>query len=249
MSSVALSVAPDVTPCVVPCMAPFRNRSTAMPSADSARRPAAALLVLALHLAWLTAWWDHRTTLRDTGEAAPGPGIAWLRRMPGADAPPEPVEPIDRTPQPPRRQARAEPQAIRPPQTLPDEPPAGPALTDAAQERLRPDANGGPEPAGGPAPRPAWAVPRPLDLRLPPPELRGPAPPGPRTAPAASSVESTIARGLSPGPMVEEDLGQGRRRFRQGTRCIEAREARMAQIDPFNQSVAAIPKALEDCAR
>jgi hypothetical protein len=62
-------------------------------------------------------------------------------------------------------------------------------------------------------------------------------------------VESKIARGLAAGPLIEEDLGQGRRRFRQGTRCVDVREARMSQIDPFNQSVAGIPKQVEDCRR
>jgi hypothetical protein len=47
----------------------------------------------------------------------------------------------------------------------------------------------------------------------------------------------------------EESLGQGRIRLRQGQRCVELRDARMAQIDPFNQRISPIPKQAEDCAR
>jgi hypothetical protein len=62
-------------------------------------------------------------------------------------------------------------------------------------------------------------------------------------------VESTIARDFDNGPMVEEDLGQGRRRFRQGRRCVEVRDSRMAQVDPIGQSGGGIPKQAEDCSR
>lgn len=230
--------------------AAFHQAGTPMPSAESIGRRTASALVLGLHLALLTAWWDHRTPPRGGATVTTAPQVSWLRLLPAMAAPPDPANPAP-NPLPPasRRQPSAAPQAIRPPQPLPTQAPPAPGVAEAAQDRDRTDTAGGTPAASGSAARPARADPRPLDLRLPPPERRGSAPPGPRPTPAEISVESKIARGLANGPLVEEDLGQGRRRFRQGTRCIETRDARMAQIDPFNQSVSGIPKQAEDCSR
>jgi len=92
-------------------------------------------------------------------------------------------------------------------------------------------------------------TPRALDLTLPPRTLRGeaaaPSPPSARPR----SVEATLERALGNGPLVEENLGNGRLRLRRGRDCVELRDSRMAQVDPFNQSVSPIPKQAEDCSR
>lgn len=101
------------------------------------------------------------------------------------------------------------------------------------------------------APRAAASAraPRTLDLALPPRAQRGetaaPSPPSARPR----SVEATLERALGNGPLIEENLGNGRLRLRRGRDCVELRDSRMAQIDPFNQSVSPIPKQAEDCSR
>lgn len=103
---------------------------------------------------------------------------------------------------------------------------------------------------GAPASAAASAPQRPLDLTLPPVARRGDTPRLPTPAPRPRSVESGIARALEDGPLVQENhLGNGRIRLRQGRRCVELRDAHMARIDPFNQSVNPIPKQGEDCSR
>lgn len=102
---------------------------------------------------------------------------------------------------------------------------------------------------GAPSPTPRATPALPLDLRLPPPELRGAGPATPRAEPKPRSVESQLSNDLADGPLREEALGNGRLRLRQGRRCVELRDARMAQIDPFNQSVSPLPKQAEDCSR
>jgi hypothetical protein len=92
-------------------------------------------------------------------------------------------------------------------------------------------------------------TPRTLDLKLPPRTLRGeaaaPLPPSARPR----SVEATLERALGNSPLIEENLGNGRLRLRRGRDCVELRDSRMAQVDPFNQSVSPIPKQAEDCSR
>jgi hypothetical protein len=39
------------------------------------------------------------------------------------------------------------------------------------------------------------------------------------------------------GRWIEEDLGEGRRRFRRGDTCVMTYASRIAHIDPFNESV------------
>ena len=88
-----------------------------------------------------------------------------------------------------------------------------------------------------------------LDLSLPPRAARGSA--ATPTVPSARprSVEAILDRGLAQSPLIEESLGNGRLRIRRGRDCIDLRDTRMAQIDPFNQSVSPIPKQAEDCQR
>lgn len=88
-----------------------------------------------------------------------------------------------------------------------------------------------------------------MDLSLPPAATRGAGRPGPPATATPRSIESQLARDLGDTGWREELLGDGRIRMRKGARCIELRDAHMAQIDPFNQSVSPIPKQAEDCAR
>ncbi len=195
------------------------------------RRGLVVAAVLALHLLVLVSW-----RLDPAAPAAlPAPPALWLRLLP---APPATVsEPPDRVlPRPPARAAPpAAPQAI----TLP-------ATAEASLTRTEP-ATAPATPAAAAAA--SAAAPQALDLRLPPPAWRGTAPLRPPAEQRPRSVESTLSRDLADGPLVEEDLGNGRRRFRQGRRCVEVRDSRMAQVDPFNQSVSPVPKQAEDCSR
>ncbi|MBT9487973.1 MAG: hypothetical protein IV093_10740 [Rubrivivax sp.] len=197
------------------------------------RRGLVVAAVLLLHLLVLVSW--------RLGPAAPAalPAVptSWLRLLPATPAPV--AEPPDRLlPTSPARPTRpvqpAAPQAI----TLPAPVEAGPTSTAPAPALPAPAATGA-----------AGAAPPPLDLRLPPPPLRGAAPLRPPAENRPRSVESTLSGDLANGPLIEEDLGNGRRRFRQGRRCAEVRDSRAAQIDPFNQSVSPVPKQVEDCSR
>jgi hypothetical protein len=140
--------------------------------------------------------------------------------------------------------------SARLPRPAPAREPITQAITIPAIGPMSPD-NGPAAPADGAAassPAPTASAP-PLDLRLPPPALRGAGPASTRAEPKPRSVESQLSNDLADGPLREEALGNGRLRLRQGRRCVELRDARMAQIDPFNQSVSPIPKQGEDCSR
>lgn len=70
----------------------------------------------------------------------------------------------------------------------------------------------------------------------------------PRANSAQPTVESRIADAVGgTGPVTIEDLGGGRRRLRQGNRCVEVHDARIASIDPFNESVRPSPKQAKAC--
>ena len=159
-----------------------------------------------------------------------------VRLLPAPEPTPRAVEsPVQRRPM------LARPAPAREPVTQ--------AITIPAIEPMSPDA--APEtPTDGAAPSaaPAASAP-PLDLRLPPSALRGAGPATTRAEPKPRSVESQLSNDLADGPLREEALGNGRLRLRQGRRCVELRDSRMAQIDPFNQSVSPIPKQAEDCSR
>jgi hypothetical protein len=166
---------------------------------------------------------------------------------------------------PPARQGPTTPQAvlqlrlIAPPPTMPvpeADPPAARQAPRAAA--IAADPFGPAEPLAitvPPLPAPhasapvAPAPPSPLDLRLPAPALRGVAPPSPAPESRPRSVESTLERDFGGAPLVQENLGDGRIRLRKGRRCLEFRDARIAQLDPFNQSVRPVPKQVEDCSR
>lgn len=67
--------------------------------------------------------------------------------------------------------------------------------------------------------------------------------------PPPGRVEATIGRLTeNDGTAVrEESLGDGRTRLRGRGGCVEVHEARMARVDPFNQSVQPIPAGATPC--
>jgi len=105
-----------------------------------------------------------------------------------------------------------------------------------------------------PASSPTQAALPPLDLSLPkgtPRPDRGArqrALDDPRANTPQPTLEARIGAAIgSGGPIRVEDLGGGRRRIYQGTRCVEVHDARIATIDPFNQSVLPSLKQARPC--
>jgi hypothetical protein len=70
----------------------------------------------------------------------------------------------------------------------------------------------------------------------------------PRANAAPKTLESRIAAALgSDGPLIVEEMGEGRKRYRKGQRCVEVHDARIATIDPFNESFRTSPKQVRPC--
>jgi hypothetical protein len=103
---------------------------------------------------------------------------------------------------------------------------------------------------------------RPLDLRWrgggglgAGPSGTGPRLPTPsaaeRDAPPSQSPEARLARALDPGTARSEQrlAGEGRTRVRIGRDCLDVKDARSAQLDPFNQSQQNTPRLVSDCSR
>jgi hypothetical protein len=112
--------------------------------------------------------------------------------------------------------------------TLPAEPPAEPAS----------------------APQPVAHSERPIDLQLRRQAVPRTAADLARDDPRANSVRPNFEQRLSNAldtRVIEQDLGNGRGRFRQGDRCVEVHDSRSAQIDPFNPSAATTPKGAMPC--
>lgn len=119
---------------------------------------------------------------------------------------------------------------------------------EAALERHRGEAD------ATPAPR---DVPAPLDLRW-----RGEAGTSRRAfgAPPAmppavtteqrirpTTVERALERATGPTPWIEEDRGEGRRRWRQGTDCLDVAPSRQDTLDPWSRSTRPSPKLVAPC--
>jgi hypothetical protein len=69
----------------------------------------------------------------------------------------------------------------------------------------------------------------------------------PRSNSPVKTVESRIAAVTGDGRVTVEDLGDGRKRYRQGARCIETRPFRGNQIAPFNAGLRTAPDMVGDC--
>ena len=47
--------------------------------------------------------------------------------------------------------------------------------------------------------------------------------------------------------VIEEDLGDGRRRIRQGANCVIVKPARIGQLTPFDEAAARMPALVGEC--
>lgn len=194
-------------------------------------RLGAACAVLALHLPLLLER-HHAPRAQPPGPAMKAPLTVWIM-------PPSPARNAFDGRQPAASTERRGGSLARP-----AAPSTGTAREPATEAIGSPPAVPAPTQGIASAPGPGPEV---LDLSLPPRALRGEAvtPPGPPARPR--SVEASLARALGETPLIQENLGDGRLRLRRGRDCVELRDARMAQLDPFNQSVSPIPKQAEGC--
>lgn len=93
--------------------------------------------------------------------------------------------------------------------------------------------------------------PRSLDLTLPRgyadlPGSRNPALDDTRAITSRTNPEQRMAAALDTR-VVEEDLGDGRRRFRQGANCVIVKQSRIGQLMPFNEAAARTPSLVGAC--
>ena len=105
--------------------------------------------------------------------------------------------------------------------------------------------------ASSPPDRAASQPPRELDLTLPRgyasgPGARNPAIDDTRSITSRTTPEQRMAAALDTR-VVEEDLGDGRRRFRQGANCVIVKQSRIAQLMPFNEAAARTPSLVSVC--
>lgn len=198
----------------------------------------ALLVVLLLHLG---AWVALRHTQGEGARRVPlvEPSRISVRLLPWSAAP------SARTaPQRPRLETPREPAAITPARTV-----------DAVSPRTAPTASitAPAEPAlvASPPEMPASQPPRPLDLNLPrgyaaQPGARNPAIADPRANTTRPTPEARMARSFDT-QVTEEVMDDGRRRFRQGDKCVIATPSRTTQLMPFSESAARIPAMVSAC--
>ncbi|HWH82975.1 MAG TPA: hypothetical protein VNU71_12150, partial [Burkholderiaceae bacterium] len=67
------------------------------------------------------------------------------------------------------------------------------------------------------------------------------------TARASPEARFAAALGSADGALVEEPLGDDRRRIRQGGACVIATPARVSQLFPFDDSATRAPQKIEPC--
>lgn len=203
---------------------------------DGRRR---AALLLAVGLAHLAVLWVLRGlgVWKDRGAAtARAPLQVVLLAPPGAALPgAPPARPVPRPPSP-AAPARPPSRAVAPEAPAPQ--------SGAFVAPLPASAAAAAPPAAAPAPSPP-----PLVLDLP----RGAS--APRRSPAlddtrAQSVRATLESRIATATgeqLVEEDRGNGVRRFRRGTECVDVLPNRDGQLDPFNESFAKKPGTARPC--
>lgn len=101
------------------------------------------------------------------------------------------------------------------------------------------------------APEPsASAPPRPLDLAVKrgrlEPDVRSQALSDPRANSRSNSTpDMRMAQSLGDGRITEQNLGDGRRRFRQNGKCAQSQPTRASQLNPFGP--VAIPNLIGEC--
>lgn len=67
-----------------------------------------------------------------------------------------------------------------------------------------------------------------------------------RSNTARTAPEQRMARSLDTA-LIEESLGDGRRRFRRGDDCAIVRPSRIGQLMPFNEAAARSPSLVSAC--
>ena len=194
------------------------------------RRVTALLTVIACHgLLYLLL---RGSTWRAQMPDAPTRAVA-LRLLPWPAGPAPAARESEAMPRP---LARSAPAAI----TLPSR------TSVPAPDGARMQADASPEPA-----LPASQPPRALDLTLPRgfatrPDARNPALDDPRANTARTTPEQRMAAALDTR-VIEEDLGNGRRRIRQGDKCVIVQPSRIGQMMPFNDAATRSPSLVGAC--
>ena len=203
------------------------------------RRLAALLAVIACHvLVYLLL----RSSTWHAQRSEPPPRTTTLRLLPWLAPPPSTSPRSSREPAATAKQPRpAAPAAI----TLS----APAAISLPTPDATQAQADAAPLPAL-PA-LPASQPPRPLELTLPRgyatrPDARTPALDDPRASNARTTPEQRMAAALDTR-VIEEDLGDGRRRIRQGDKCVIVQPSRIGQLMPFNDAAARSPSLVGAC--
>lgn len=168
--------------------------------------------------------------------------VTWLRLL--ADTAP-PVQPATPTAtRVPRPQGALRPAPPAAPTAAP--PAAPPAASPVVAPPVEPQAITLPAPAPSPPP---------LMLALPPPPA-GSAPgwreqmlrdPRANSRPARGTTEALQSLAGDDRRREETMAGEGRRRVRVAGACVEVHQARMAQLDPHNQSSNPLPAQVRSC--
>ncbi len=198
----------------------------------------ALLIVLLLHLG---AWIVLRYALNAAAQREPPtqPLRISARLLPWTAAPSERIAPQRPRPHTPRGPATNTP-ARTADAALPKT--ASPAsITGTAEPTL----------AAEPPALPASQPPRPLDLNLPRgyavlPGARNPAVDDARANTARLTPEARMARTFDT-QVTEDVMDGGRRRFRQGDKCVIVTPSRTTQLMPFSESAARIPSMVSAC--
>jgi hypothetical protein len=150
-----------------------------------------------------------------------------------------------------RPAARTEPPStpVAPLAGTPPRPAPVPVQRPVAAQAITLPAASAPQPTLAEAP----AAAAPLQLDLPrtasaPERRRHPGLDDPRANTPRKTLEARIAGTMGGDDrLVEEMLGDGRLRYRQGADCILVQPSRAALVDPFNQSATPIPRMVGPC--
>jgi hypothetical protein len=152
---------------------------------------------------------------------------------------------------------RPQPPAVPAPRTtnpVSNNPRRTPPIAPAPVQVAPPESVGTPGMASGGitfAPEAPASQPRPLDLTVRrgspvPPEARNPALQDPRANTARTTPEQRMSAAFDTRE-IEESLGDGRRRIRQGSSCVIVTPSRAAQINPLDEQSARTPSLVSAC--